>query len=1201
MGKPFSFLLQSGNAGALALILAIAFGLIFYAIQSDETAVARQIEENITKLTTEAEDYAGRWVKDLHQQPFSIEVNLPEHLNLFLKQGEQIVWWSDNHVWPGPQVDTSWTYLRLSSGHFIQKKIQLNGNSEVLALIALERSYRIQNPYLVPELNRRVWNYSHVVISGDSPNDYPIKFQGRTIFFVKILKSYTPLQVAFALLAGLAVAAAVLLFWIRWYSRSQPGNFYVFVGWMLLLVLMRWAMIGLRYPAGFIRGTLFDPKYFASSWFNPSLGDLLFNMVVLCVLCFIWLSHYNRFALSALRRVRFNGLIWFFSAVAVYFGWLFPFVVVQTLYNNSSISLGISESLSFHPLRVLAWAAVVLSWVAAYLFIHAWARILCSAPKQKRINYAVAGLLVFIGINLLSGQSFAWATCVGAVFMAIAVGAGLARGWSGSTYRATAYMLLYLLGFSWLTFAAITQFSGNRDVQQRKRIAEYFLSDRDYLAEYLLHETRQKIMHDAFIRNRLSGLFLNKDAVKQKIRQVYLAGYNARYKTDILLFSSSGDPMEDDVSGNFSQWLRQQESTAQRTDYEGIYYQRMPADPSGYYLVVIPVGRETDSRTAFVVLKLSLPRFLPETVYPELLIDDRYRPRFPDLLYDYAVCYRGKVLVSSGSFVYDRFAAWNNPDLFNQGIYSKGYHHVGVKSSDERIAVISRPVPSITLRIADFSFVAIIGLAFLAIVMAYRGLSEHRAGRTPALATRIQLLLNFSFFLALIVVTAVTLGVTARAVQRQLNIDFQNRSLHLAHELSAWLNEQGNHDTFALLGSEFLRKVRLTGLDANLFSASGNLLATTQPLIFEYQLQAPVAAPLVITRLQAGVPSFVTIERIGQLSFYAAYAGIFIGEQRSLAGFVQIPYFRSQREEEALQTGLLANILTVFLFLLLLLAALSFLASRFVVQPLNLIATQLSQVSITGNNQPLTWRSRDEIGALVQQYNHMLSKLKESIRELERTQRERTWREIAQQVAHEIKNPLTPMKLTLQQLQRQAGNDNASLRKTVDALLEQIEVLNGVATSFSAFAKMPEPVMERVNLVSLIEGVMRLHQDAGRVEFVAGVSEAYIQGDAGLLSRIFSNLVLNALQAARADEPVRVTVRLKFEHNLYHIEVEDNGTGIEESLREKIFLPHFTTRKSGSGLGLAIARQGIEQMGGTITFNTQLNKGTTFLVSFPPA
>jgi two-component system nitrogen regulation sensor histidine kinase NtrY len=232
----------------------------------------------------------------------------------------------------------------------------------------------------------------------------------------------------------------------------------------------------------------------------------------------------------------------------------------------------------------------------------------------------------------------------------------------------------------------------------------------------------------------------------------------------------------------------------------------------------------------------------------------------------------------------------------------------------------------------------------------------------------------------------------------------------------------------------------------------------------------------------------------------------------------------------------------------------------------------------------------------------MLFKLGESKAELEQTQRERAWREIAQQVAHEIKNPLTPMKLTLQQLERSIEKGNVSADRTgkaVASLLTQIETLNEIASSFSSFARMPEPVMQPIDLVSLLKRITDLHAYAGDLAFNSLIKEAMISGDEQLLGRTFSNIIINAFQSAQPGRVMQVKVNLTREDNSYVVAIADNGKGIQPHEADRIFSPYFTTKQSGSGLGLAISKQAIEQMKGRIWFETEGGKGSTFYIQLP--
>lgn len=192
------------------------------------------------------------------------------------------------------------------------------------------------------------------------------------------------------------------------------------------------------------------------------------------------------------------------------------------------------------------------------------------------------------------------------------------------------------------------------------------------------------------------------------------------------------------------------------------------------------------------------------------------------------------------------------------------------------------------------------------------------------------------------------------------------------------------------------------------------------------------------------------------------------------------------------------------------------------------------------------------------------------------------------------------MKLTLQQMEYQllANNlDNEKVKKALKSILVQIEILNEIASSFGTFARMPAPIMQRVELVKLIRECVNLYSesDLGSVAFETQLSQSYVMGDEQLLSRIFSNLILNGLQSGRG-ERVQVSVSLELTDNYVLVAVKDNGAGIDAEMADKIFLPYFSTKKSGSGLGLAISKQGVEQSGGEIWFESKPGAGTTFFI-----
>jgi nitrogen fixation/metabolism regulation signal transduction histidine kinase len=268
---------------------------------------------------------------------------------------------------------------------------------------------------------------------------------------------------------------------------------------------------------------------------------------------------------------------------------------------------------------------------------------------------------------------------------------------------------------------------------------------------------------------------------------------------------------------------------------------------------------------------------------------------------------------------------------------------------------------------------------------------------------------------------------------------------------------------------------------------------------------------------------------------------------------------------------------------------------------------KLKSMKLTGSNARIEYRGYDEIGQLVEQYNQTVDELEKSTRLLIQSERESAWRTMARQVAHEINNPLTPMKLTLQQLQRvrqQAPEQfDEYFRTTTTTLIEQIDNLSRIAATFSQFARLPETEMLTIDIAARVYSTVELfraNSEAVEVIYNGQRDGMMLKGDPEQLSRVFTNLLKNALQSIPAGRMGRIAIELKrTEQNQVEISISDNGSGIPEEARKNIFKPDFTTKTSGMGLGLSISRAIIENSGGTITFETEEDKGTTFTICLP--
>jgi nitrogen fixation/metabolism regulation signal transduction histidine kinase len=265
----------------------------------------------------------------------------------------------------------------------------------------------------------------------------------------------------------------------------------------------------------------------------------------------------------------------------------------------------------------------------------------------------------------------------------------------------------------------------------------------------------------------------------------------------------------------------------------------------------------------------------------------------------------------------------------------------------------------------------------------------------------------------------------------------------------------------------------------------------------------------------------------------------------------------------------------------------------------------LRQIKIGRRNEAIEWTKADEIGALIVEYNRIIEELDENARILAATERETAWREMAKQIAHEVKNPLTPMRLSIQYLQMQLDNeeilDKEMVEKVSHTLIEQIDNVNHIVSEFSNFAKMPEPENEKVvlnDVVSSVHDLFRKRDDMD-INLYIPIDEIQVFADKNHLMRVMTNLLKNAIQAIPKDRRGRIDIHLFTQDKNAIIKVIDNGEGIPDDMKEKVFKPNFTSKSSGTGLGLAICANIVEGFNGEIYFESSPYEGTTFFVEIP--
>lgn len=281
------------------------------------------------------------------------------------------------------------------------------------------------------------------------------------------------------------------------------------------------------------------------------------------------------------------------------------------------------------------------------------------------------------------------------------------------------------------------------------------------------------------------------------------------------------------------------------------------------------------------------------------------------------------------------------------------------------------------------------------------------------------------------------------------------------------------------------------------------------------------------------------------------------------------------------------------------------LMSRSITGPVAQLSEKLKKIRLGKKNETIQWAIDDEVGELIRDYNSMVTKLDESALLLAQTERDTAWREMAKQVAHEIKNPLTPMKLSIQYLEhaaREEGTDLPSMIKRVSkTLIEQIDNLTHIASEFSSYAKMPQAMNEVFvinDVVASVHDLFRKREDMD-IQLQVPINDLFVFADKSQIIRVLNNIVKNAIQAIPKSRRGLIHIKLNYSNENVIISIHDNGVGIDESMREKVFYPNFTTKSSGMGLGLAICSDIIQSFDGRIYFETEKGVGTTFFIELP--
>ena len=462
--------------------------------------------------------------------------------------------------------------------------------------------------------------------------------------------------------------------------------------------------------------------------------------------------------------------------------------------------------------------------------------------------------------------------------------------------------------------------------------------------------------------------------------------------------------------------------------------------------------------------------------------------------------------------------------------------------------------------------------------------------------------------LALVVLSLVVIGVTTFYFFKDQNEQYhfqriQRKEKTINSSLQYFLYDLEPSFMSEFITKDFDFKLReiadVNNLPIVIYNLSGKLLITTRDTLFQERYSMDLTEELLLKLDQSKNGRIVKRsidEDINSYSF--AY-----NKRNQKMGIINIPYHPSNYSNKTELWDFLKRLITIYLLLFIGAVILAYLLSTYITKSIASISLKIKGVEIGENNERLSWENNDEIGVLVNAYNEMLNKLELSKEKLAQNERQIAWREMAKQVAHEIKNPLTPMKLSVQHLGRaldiSKGRNKDTLKDFQEKMLQQIRILTEIADEFSNYAELPKGKMQEVDLIEIIHKIINLFKHEERVKFNLNFQKDNyfgLIGDENQLIRLFNNLIQNSLQAM--DHNGNIKLNLSQEENNIIISFVDSGPGIPIEIQDKIFEPKFTTKTKGKGLGLALVCQIILNHNGKISLVKERAMGTEFKITF---
>lgn len=1168
---------------SLFIFLALLSFFIPFTIDSTQKNVKEEIskfEKRVHKRQRILEEYAEKALKTPVDQWLEMD-DLPEDMVIYKYNQDTLQSWANEFPISNDEVDvyTTWygnffsstsrnlyysplsginetyTYRNLGSGWYIVKSYRQERVNLITALL-VQTQYESQNSLVENKVNEKLHFDRHMSIVPLAQDEgYVIgSIDGEPLFTVIDNLQLRKVRNAISMhwLTILLSVAALISFHSR--HRRLYSEIFLCAGLAICyMTAVRFAAIQ-RFDT-----EIFSPSLYADDFAFNSLATLLLaNLFIFIIAVSLFMMRnrilYNFFNLSKSKKRLTIGITFaVILSLALYIN-----ATLISIVNNSSIVLDLFKVTQINIYTIIIYLTYGLLFLSLFIMMQ-----LAAVMIKKEKRYSI----------------FGWKTSA-----------------------------IFVLIISAYTISVISYMGFEKEYERNKIWSNKLAVERDLDLELQLSMMEQKLFTDPILR-LLADTRGGSENIKDRLVENYFYQLTRQYDISVSVCGPSDYIKLDEFapSTNCFKHFHNQISNSgiPLHNSSNIYFINNFNGRVNYLLVVTYF---VHNKIFNLFIEIESKKAKEASGYPGLLIDNNYYDNIPMPEYcSYAKYLNGRLTAFKGRYNYPVHIDFDEEPGYYLRREGKNIHFIN-RLTDNNIIVISHPSRSFIPYLVSFSYIA---LLFGGIFYTFFKLRKKKPLfdlHRNSFRRRITMLLTVSLVSALICIAAGT----SFFIIGQLN---ESNTMHMEEKLHSTQSALKDYCQYAGVYNdintmpffEAMRRVSdNTQVDINLFDPHGRLIRSTQPEIFNrFLTSSRMNSEAYKAIICNNNRQYIHEEEIAGIKYNSLYAPIY-NNSGNLITIINIPYFSRNSELTEDASSILAAIIN--LYILLIIAAIfgGSAVSNSLSRPLAEISKKMKFMDISKKIEHINYKKDDELGVLVTAYNKMADDLEESTRKLAQSEREMAWKDMARQIAHEIKNPLTPMKLSIQYLIRLKEQNVPDWQDRFDklaaSLIEQVDILSDVASEFSSFARFYSEESTLVDLNSLLEDqhVLFDNKDNIKLELRSFVEESYVMVRKSQITRAFVNLITNSIQALEnIDGEGHIRITLSKDGDFYSIEFEDNGPGVSEENMDKLFKPNFTTKSSGSGLGLAICRSIIEQSQGKIYYKKSSLGGAEFTILLP--